>query len=165
MTCIVCDRNFVNFDICGVVILNSLSIMNYRDGPTHYNAYSHTQPTRMHTHIPTHAHTYTPIAHPPSLSRCQDYLQIIRGSFGTTDSCGSVPSDDAVVQLEFADYTAVFRTSEQVRGEGFEMYSICFRPVERNLEGMGVVVCVCVCLSVCLFIFLYPYVYVRVSMC
>ena len=125
----------------------------------------------MHTHNPhtctptyPHMHTLTH-THSLSLPRCQDYLQIIRGSFGTTDSCGSVPSEDAVVQLEFADYTAVFRTSEQVRGEGFEMYSICFRPVERNLEGMGVVVCVCVCLSVCLFIFLYPYVYVCVSLC
>ena len=69
------------------------------------------------------------------LPRCQDYLQIIRGDFGTTDNCGTSPSMDAVIELEFGDYTAVFRTSEDIRGEGFQMYSICFQPLERNLEG------------------------------
>ena len=29
----------------------------------------------------------------------------------------------------------VFRTSEEVRGEGFEMYSICFKP-EEDLPSM-----------------------------
>lgn len=42
---------------------------------------------------------------------------------------------DAVIQLEFGDYTAVFRTSEEVRGVGFDMYTVCFRPAEESLEG------------------------------
>ncbi|CAI8036334.1 hypothetical protein GBAR_LOCUS20360 [Geodia barretti] len=67
--------------------------------------------------------------------RCQDYLQIVRGEFGTTDNCGTTPSMDAVIELEFGDYTTVFRTSEEIQGEGFQMYTICFQPLERNLEG------------------------------
>jgi hypothetical protein len=65
--------------------------------------------------------------------RCQDYVQIIRGSFGTTDTCGNTTNDDAVIELEFGDYVVVFRTSEEVRGRGFQMYSLCFRPTERDL--------------------------------
>ena len=70
-----------------------------------------------------------------SLRRCQDYVQIIRGSFGTTDTCGNTTNDDAVIELEFGDYVVVFRTSEEVRGRGFQMYSLCFRPTERDLPG------------------------------
>lgn len=63
-------------------------------------------------------------------------MQIIRGEFGTTDNCGTTPSTDAVIELEFGDYTAVFRTSEEIRARGFQMYSVCFQPAQRNLEGM-----------------------------
>ena len=69
------------------------------------------------------------------MCRCQDYLQIDRGAFGTTDVCGDTPSPDAVVQLEFGDFTAVFRTSEEVRGVGFQMYTVCFKQAETNLIG------------------------------
>ena len=62
-------------------------------------------------------------------------MQIVRGEFGTTDNCGTTPSMDAVIELEFGDYTTVFRTSEEIQGEGFQMYTICFQPLERNLEG------------------------------
>ena len=72
-----------------------------------------------------------------SLSRCQDYVQIIRGAFGTTDACGNQTGDDAVIELEFGDYIVVFRTSEEIRGRGFEMYSVCFKPTERDLPSMS----------------------------
>ena len=68
--------------------------------------------------------------------RCQDYVQILRGSFGSTDICGTLPSNDSVLELEFGDFIVVFRTSEEVRGKGFEMYALCFRPAERNMAGM-----------------------------
>ena len=60
----------------------------------------------------------------------------MRGVYGTTDICGTIPRLDAVVQLEFGDYTAVFRSSEEIRGVGFQMYSVCFRQSETNLMGM-----------------------------
>ena len=68
--------------------------------------------------------------------RCQDYVQIQRGSFGSTDICGTLPSNDSVLELEFGDFTVVFRTSEEVRRRGFEMYTLCFRGAERNMPGM-----------------------------
>ena len=71
------------------------------------------------------------------ICRCQDYVQIIRDTFGTTDVCGNETSmTNAVLELEFGDYTVVFRSSESIRGEGFEMYSLCFIPAERDLPGM-----------------------------
>lgn len=69
------------------------------------------------------------------MCRCQDYVQIIRGGFGTTDVCGNVTSPDALVELEFGDYMVVFRTSEEIRGRGFQMYSVCYRPEETDLDG------------------------------
>lgn len=68
-------------------------------------------------------------------NRCQDYVQIIRGSFGTTDVCGKTPTTNAVLSLEFGDFTVVFRTSEEVTGVGFQLYSICYRPAERDLPN------------------------------
>ena len=50
--------------------------------------------------------------------RCQDYVQILRGSFGSTDICGNLPSNDSVLELEFGDFIVVFRTSEEVRDKG-----------------------------------------------
>ena len=73
-----------------------------------------------------------------TIYRCQDYVEIIRGSFGVTEVCGNTLSTDAVQELEFGNYTVVFRTSEEVRGEGFEMYSICFRPEEKDLPSMKI---------------------------
>ena len=68
--------------------------------------------------------------------RCQDYVQILRGRYGISEVCGTLSSTDTVVlQLEFGNYTVVFRSSEEVRGEGFEMYSICFKPAERDLSS------------------------------
>ena len=67
--------------------------------------------------------------------RCQDYIEIERGSFGITEECGNTTSSNAVLELEFGNFTVIFRTSEEVRGEGFEMYSLCFKPAERFLPS------------------------------
>lgn len=67
--------------------------------------------------------------------RCQDYVQIDRGNFGVSEVCGNTTSTDTVMELEFGNYTVVFRTSDEDRGEGFEMYSICFKPEEKDLPS------------------------------
>ena len=70
--------------------------------------------------------------------RCQDYVDIMVGTFGSNEVCGNETSTNKVLKLDFGNYTVVFRSSEAVRGEGFEMYSICFKPEERDLPSMCV---------------------------
>ena len=60
----------------------------------------------------------------------------MRGTFGSSEVCGNETSMNEVLELEFGSYTVVFRSSEVVRAEGFEMYSICFKPAERDLPSM-----------------------------
>ena len=67
--------------------------------------------------------------------RCQDYVEIVRGLYGVTEECGNTTTSNAVLELEFGDFTVIFRTSEEVRGEGFEMYSLCFKPAEKFLPS------------------------------
>ena len=74
------------------------------------------------------------------VNRCQDYVQIIRGEFGSTEVCGTTINSDAVLELEFGDFMVIFRSSEDTRGEGFELYTICFRPEEADLAGLLVIV-------------------------
>ena len=50
--------------------------------------------------------------------------------------CGTTINSDAVLELEFGDFMVIFRSSEDIRGEGFELYAICFRPEEADLEGL-----------------------------
>ena len=68
--------------------------------------------------------------------RCQDYILIDRGSFGTTEICGNSTSGDSVLELQSRNFTVYFRTSEEKTIKGFQMYIVCFNKEERNLEGM-----------------------------
>ena len=69
-------------------------------------------------------------------SRCQDYLQIRRPLGGDVEECGTTPSTSSLLELESGNFTVVFRTSEDdVVGDGFEMYIICYRPSETKLPG------------------------------
>ena len=72
--------------------------------------------------------------------RCQDSLIVDRGNFGTTEVCGSRTlelnsSRSSVLNLQPQSFTILFRTSEEVRGKGFQMYVICFKdePLEGNV--------------------------------
>ena len=70
------------------------------------------------------------------LYRCQDYLQIIRPPFGGVEECGTTPSSSSLLQLENGRFTVVFRTSEKIfEGGGFEMYVLCYRPLETGMDG------------------------------
>ena len=62
-------------------------------------------------------------------------MEIVRDFFGVTEECGNTTSPTGVLELEFGNFTVVFRTSEEVRGEGFQMYSLCFKPAERFLPS------------------------------
>lgn len=68
--------------------------------------------------------------------RCQDYLLIDRGDFGTTEICGNKTPNSSLLQLESHSFKVFFRTSEQNRYPGFEMYVICFKEEERDLPGI-----------------------------
>ena len=68
--------------------------------------------------------------------RCQDYIRINRGTFGTTEICGNQTSMDSVLELQSGDFDVFFRTSEETTFPGFEMYVICFEPLERRLPGL-----------------------------
>ena len=59
------------------------------------------------------------------IDRCQDYLLIDNGPFGTTELCGNTTT---VLELQTGDFTVYFRTSEEGRRRGFEMYVVCFNP-------------------------------------
>ena len=72
-----------------------------------------------------------------SICRCQDYILIDRGPFGTTELCGNSTSDDSVLELESRNFTVYFRTSEDTVARGFQMLIVCFNHEERNLEGIS----------------------------
>ena len=74
------------------------------------------------------------------LRRCQDYVELKRDTFGSSEVCGNETSMNGVLELDFGSYTVIFRSSEVVRGEGFEMYSICFKPEERDWPGMCIII-------------------------
>ena len=74
------------------------------------------------------------------LRRCQDYVELVRDTFGSSEVCGNETSTNGVLELDFGNYTVIFRSSEVVRGEGFEMYSICFKPEERDLPSMCIII-------------------------
>jgi hypothetical protein len=67
--------------------------------------------------------------------RCQDYILIDRGDFGTSEICGNESFINRELQLNGGKFRVFFRSSEQVKGEGFQMYVICFREAERDLPG------------------------------
>ena len=72
-----------------------------------------------------------------SICRCQDYILIDPGSFGTTELCGNSTSHDSVLQLQSRNFTVYFRTSEDTVARGFRMLIVCFNPEERDLEGIS----------------------------
>ena len=76
------------------------------------------------------------------ISRCQDYILIDRGQYGTTEICGTEPFISRELKLNEGKFKVFFRTSEQVKGEGFQMYIICFQETERDMEGNN-----CSCMS------------------
>ena len=57
--------------------------------------------------------------------RCQDYILIDSGPFGTTELCGNTTT---VLELQIRNFTVYFRTSEEGRRRGFEMFVVCFNP-------------------------------------
>jgi hypothetical protein len=71
--------------------------------------------------------------------RCQDYLQIEETLSGTgsgsVEVCGDEPSALTRLQLRVANFTVVFRTSEEGVASGFEMHVVCFRPAEEGATG------------------------------
>ena len=62
-------------------------------------------------------------------------MQIVR-STSVIEECGNTTSELSILELEFGNFTVVFRTSEEIRGEGFQMYAICFKPAEKFLPSM-----------------------------
>ena len=41
---------------------------------------------------------------------------------------------DSVLELQSADFTVFFRSSEETKNIGFEMYAICFEPISESQE-------------------------------
>ena len=75
--------------------------------------------------------------------RCQDYVKLIFGPVGGDyEECGNTTSGVSMSQLAFSNLTVVFRTSEDVQGEGFEMYGLCFKQSEASLPSKLCKACV-----------------------
>ena len=68
--------------------------------------------------------------------RCQDYILIDHDVGGTTEICGNTTGKDSVLGLESGEFNVFFRSSEQNKYGGFQMYIICFQVSETNLEGV-----------------------------
>ena len=62
-------------------------------------------------------------------------MQIVRDPAGVVEECGNTTGELSVLQLEFGNFTVVFRTSEETEGEGFQMYVVCFKPAETALPS------------------------------
>ena len=54
---------------------------------------------------------------------------------GYYEECGNTTSGLSMSQLAFDNLTVVFRTSEEVKGGGFEMYGLCFKQAEASLPS------------------------------
>ena len=87
--------------------------------------------------------------------RCVDYVQVYRGGFGVTESCGTDASENTnqlelglnshiyvTTSLSFWSYkhaigniTIIFRTSSKNRYPGFAANIICFNRNISNQEG------------------------------
>ena len=61
------------------------------------------------------------------LCRCEDYILIDRGDFGSTEICGNSTStaDISYNALQSSNFKMIFRTSESVQGRGFQMLVMC----------------------------------------
>ena len=84
-----------------------------------------------------------------TLCRCQDYILIDRGQFGTTEICGNQSFITRELKLNEGKFKVFFRSSEEVKGEGFQMYVICFRVADRDMPGNNFCVYTCL-IYVCL---------------
>ena len=49
--------------------------------------------------------------------------------------CGNDSIMNRESTLNEGKFTVFFRSSERVKGEGFQMYVICFREAERDMPG------------------------------
>ena len=52
-------------------------------------------------------------------------ILIDKDPFGTTELCGNTTT---VLELQTGNFTVYFRTSEEGRRRGFEMFVVCFNP-------------------------------------
>ena len=79
-------------------------------------------------------------------------MQIVRAG-GAIEECGNTSSTFFLSELEFGRFTVVFGTSQETRGEGFELYTLCYKPAEQFLPGIRrqyTLLCKCIvtlCLS------------------
>lgn len=87
--------------------------------------------------LPAHIYIVDVLCNHYKTLRCEDYIQINRGIFGTTEICGNNTPSSSVSQLESSSANIIFRTSEEVHGVGFEMQVICFRETDRDLPGIS----------------------------
>ena len=55
---------------------------------------------------------------------------------GTTELCGNTTTNDSVLELQSGAFDVTFRSSEERNFTGFQMVVICFRPDERDMEGV-----------------------------
>ena len=74
------------------------------------------------------------------LCRCEDYILIDRGGFGSTEICGNNTSTTHTIvrsnTLQSRNLLRIFfRTSdsESVRGRGFQMFVICAAPGDPGI--------------------------------
>ena len=67
--------------------------------------------------------------------RCQDYILIESGLSETSEFCGNTTA--TTLELQTGTFTVYFRTSEEGRGRGFEMYVVCFNPEHREFPFAG----------------------------
>lgn len=67
--------------------------------------------------------------------KCQDFILIKRGTFGSTEICGNRTAIDSVLKLQSPSFQVLFRTSEVGQHGGFRMYAICFDSKEGDKEG------------------------------
>ena len=71
--------------------------------------------------------------------RCEDYILIDRGDFGSTEICGNDTSTANILlsnnsnTLQSSNLKVIFRTSESVRGHGFQLFVICAPPDDPGI--------------------------------
>ena len=59
--------------------------------------------------------------------RCEDYIIIDRGAFGSEEICGSMSSDSFTL-VGSNSFHVIFRTSQSWQEAGFRILAACFDP-------------------------------------
>ena len=87
--------------------------------------------------LSSHLHAYN-LTKYYSFFRCEDYILIDRGPYGTDEFCGNNIPEINPKNLARGGVKIKFRSSERIRERGFRMYILCFTDSKRSKRNINI---------------------------